>query len=186
MIKQDYRYGGYIFYCDICGKHTHRFSTFENALKYKKGTAKSKGWICVKTAEGFKDLCNKCAEEYRNHGPIFADPYYGKTSYERRVLKRIDQMEAINKHSSVDYGHSNILGFNVPNEKEDTGIVWLGAGGIGDRMWFENYKNKLHPNDDWTNVNADTYAKWIVVIDNEEYQLVLNEALEAGVVVYLD
>ena len=184
MIERD-DCGYYVFYCDICGKHTYRFSTFENALKHKKGIAKRKGWICVKTADGFKDLCNKCAEEYRKYGKAFADPYYGKTAYERKVLKRIDKIEELNKKLNIDYGYSKVLGFNIPNERKQTETISLGAGEIKDRMWLENYKNKLHPNDDWTNVDLDTYAEWIVIIDNAEYNFVLDEALKAGVVGYL-
>lgn len=184
MIERDYN--NYVFYCDICGKHTYKFSTFENALKHKKGVAKRKGWICVKTEDGFKDLCNKCAEEYKKYGQAFADPYYGKTKYERKVLKRIDEYEKFNIERNIDHGHSHIMGFNIPNEPDGAGCVHLGSGGIEDREWLKNYKNKLHPNDDWTDVNLDTYAKWIVLINHEEYSLVLDEALKANVVGYLD
>lgn len=186
MIKRDYGYRCYIFHCDICGKHTRKFKTFEDALQYKKGVAKTKGWICVKTDVGFKDLCNECAKGYRKHGIMFVDPYHGKTHYERKVLERIDDMEEFNKKYNIDYGHSQVLGFNIPNEPDKTGTVFLGAGNIEDRTWLENYKNKLHPNDDWTSVPLDTYAEWIVVINKDEYHLVLNEAIEAGVVGYLD
>ena len=75
-------------------------------------------------------------------------------------------------------------------EKETTQkSVWFpGFAGaeITSREWLTEYKNKLHPNDDWTNVNLETYVRWIGAIDYDERREVISAALQARVVGYLD
>ena len=46
--------------------------------------------------------------------------------------------------------------------------------------------NKLHPNDEWTDVNLETYVEWIGAIDYDERRKVIDAALGAHVVGYLD
>ena len=89
-----------------------------------------------------------------------------------------------------DRKYCKICGHDVPIEEETTTKSiwfngWAGAE-ITDRNWLTEYKNKLHPNDDWTNVNLDTYVKWIGAIDYDERRDVISAALKANVVGYLD
>ena len=84
--------------------------------------------------------------------------------------------------------HYNIKNYNIPKEKDEIGSVWLrlSSAEITDRKWLKDYKDRLHPNDDWTSVNIETYAKWIHLFDREEADELLNKALNARVVGYLD
>lgn len=80
---------------------------------------------------------------------------------------------------------------NKTNDKS----IWIDGGTnycglfdaeIKDRKWLENYKNKLHPNDDWTNINLETYGRWIATINDDEKMELVKAACKAGVVGYLD
>ena len=88
-----------------------------------------------------------------------------------------------------------ICGYNIPKKKDSTGSVWIDGGTnivgyldaeIKDRKWLENYKNKLHPNDEWTNVNLETYGLWIRVFNKDEGSELVSNALKEHVVGYLD
>lgn len=84
----------------------------------------------------------------------------------------------------------SICGYDVPKEKDTNDeCIWMrgfAEARIDDREWLINYKNTLHPNDDWTNVNIETYARWLHAIDNSERHKVIDAALEAGIVGFLD
>ena len=83
-----------------------------------------------------------------------------------------------------------VCGYDVPMEKEtkEKSVWFPGFAGaeITSREWLTEYKNKLHPNDDWTNVNLETYVRWIGAIDYDERRAVIDAALKARVVGYLD
>lgn len=55
--------------------------------------------------------------------------------------------------------------------------------------WFNEYKNKLHPNDEVTNMDLNTYAHYYFDIEGlyrNDVPDVIDDALKAGVVGYLD
>jgi hypothetical protein len=55
--------------------------------------------------------------------------------------------------------------------------------------WLNEYRNKLHPNDEVTNMDLSTYAHYYFDIEElyrDEVPNVIDDALEAGVVGYLD
>ena len=54
------------------------------------------------------------------------------------------------------------------------------------REWLQKYKEKHHPNDDWTNVDLTTYAENINWFDEYYYDNMITEAIKAGAVGYLD
>lgn len=55
-----------------------------------------------------------------------------------------------------------------------------------ERQWVIDYKNNLHPNDDWTNVNVETYGRWLSSIDSNESHKLIGDALEAHVVSFIE
>lgn len=57
---------------------------------------------------------------------------------------------------------------------------------ITDRKWLEDYKNKLHSDDDWTNINIETYGRWIATVNDKEKMDLVEAAMKARVVGYLD
>lgn len=94
-----------------------------------------------------------------------------------------------------DDRYCEVFGHKIKIETPSTGSVWIDGGTrfcglfdaeITDREWIESYKNKLHPNDDWTNVNIETYGRWIKEINYAEGNKLVNDALKAHVVGYLD
>lgn len=95
---------------------------------------------------------------------------------------------AMDEYANKEY--CNVCGYDIQLEKDtdDQNLWFRGFAGaeITDRTWLEEYKNKLHPNDDWTKVNLETYVRWIGVIDFDERCNVIDEALKAKVVGYLD
>ena len=94
------------------------------------------------------------------------------------------------KEQYANRKYYNVCGYDVPMENEtNSKSVWFpGFAGaeITDRNWLLEHKNKLHPNDDWTNVNLETYVRWIGAIDYDERRSVIDAALKARVVGYLD
>ena len=94
------------------------------------------------------------------------------------------------KSMYADRKYYDVCGYNVPMEAEtNENSLWFpGFAGaqITDRKWLTAKKNELHPNDDWTNVNLETYVKWIGAIDYDERRKVIDDALKARVVGYLD
>lgn len=104
-------------------------------------------------------------------------------------------LNVIKLYDSIDKEHYQICGYNIPKKETETGSVWIDGGTnvmgmcdaeITDREWLESYKNKLHPNDEWTNVNLETYGLWIRTLDMKEGDQLIKDALKAGVVGYLD
>ena len=89
-----------------------------------------------------------------------------------------------------DREYYNVCGYDVPKEKEsNNSSVWVRGfadAKITDRQWLVNYKDTLHPNDDWTDVNVETYARWLNVIDDDEHDKLVNDALKAHVVGFLE
>lgn len=87
-----------------------------------------------------------------------------------------------------------VFGKKLPLIKEtDDKSIWINGdmsicqfAEITDKKWLDDYKNKLHPNDDWTNINIETYARWIDVINHNERLNLIEAALNAKVVGYLD
>ena len=57
---------------------------------------------------------------------------------------------------------------------------------IDDRKWLEDYKSKLHPDDDWTNINLEAYCRWLCVIDNNERRKLIDDAIKDGIVGFLE
>lgn len=104
--------------------------------------------------------------------------------------RRFDSISfAMSKFANREY--YQICGYDIPKEKEEPNRkdIWFpGFAGaqITDKNWLIEYKNNLHPNDDWTNVNIETYARWIGAIDYDERHNAINAALDANVVGYLD
>lgn len=101
----------------------------------------------------------------------------------------------IKLYDSPDKEHYQIYGYSIPKSEDSNSSVWIDGGTnihglfdaeIKDREWLENYKNKIHPNDEWTNVNLETYGKWIRVFNNEEGKQLVDDALKAHTVGYLD
>lgn len=101
----------------------------------------------------------------------------------------------IKQHEYPNAEHYQICGYNIPKTPARTGSVWIDGGTnfvglfdaeITDRKWLEAYKNNIHPSDEWTNVNLETYGKWIRIFNNEEGRRLVDAALEADVVGYLD
>lgn len=115
-----------------------------------------------------------------------------------KLAKSNDQWYTNRRFDSINYAmkvyanrkYYKVCGYDVPIEEEtNSKSIWFSgfAGAeITDRTWLAEYKNKLHPNDDWTNVNLETYVKWIRSIDEDERDHVISAAIEAGVVGYLD
>lgn len=97
-----------------------------------------------------------------------------------------------------DRKYYKIQGEDIPMETKSKGnsnSIWIDGGTnfiglfdaeITDREWLENYKKQLHPDDEWTNVNLETYGKWIRRFNHKEASELVNEALKVGVVGYLD
>ena len=88
-----------------------------------------------------------------------------------------------------------VYGYDVPFNGRESGSVWVDGGTkfvglfdaeITDAKWVENYKNNLHPNDDWTNVDVYTYGRWIKTFDYKEGSKLVDDAIKARVVGYLD
>ena len=105
------------------------------------------------------------------------------------ILKLIEQHDSVNKE------HYLICGYNIPKEETKSGSIWIDGGTnfvglcdaeIKNREWLENYKNKLHPNDEWTNVNLETYGLWINVFNSAEGSQLVRDAMKAGTLGYLD
>jgi hypothetical protein len=75
---------------------------------------------------------------------------------------------------------------NIIKESRQDDSVFVGSGfiwaEITDREWLTNYKNKLHPNDEWTNVNIETYGHWIGKFNSKEKHQIIEDALKANVV----
>ena len=102
----------------------------------------------------------------------------------------------IKQCDSPDVEHYQICGYSIPRDYHSNGkSVWIDGGTnlvglfdaeITDREWLENYKMKLHPNDEWTNVDIDTYGKWIRVFNNSEGHQLVDDAIKDHVVGYLD
>ena len=101
----------------------------------------------------------------------------------------------IKLYDSPNVEHYQICGYNIPKVETGTGSIWINGGTnmvglfdaeITDRKWLEDYKNNLHPNDEWTNVNIETYGKWIRTFNDNEGHTLVNKAIEAHVVGYLD
>lgn len=94
------------------------------------------------------------------------------------------------KYEYANKKYYKVCGYDVPMEKEtNSKSVWFpGFAGaeITDRNWLAEKKAELHPNDDWTNVNLETYVRWIGAIDYDERRAVIDAALQAHVVGYLD
>lgn len=103
------------------------------------------------------------------------------------------------KYAMEQFGNKKyykILGKDIPMEKDTVRkSIWIDGGTnfcglfdaeITDRKWLENFKNELHPSDDWTNVDLETYGKWIRKFDDKEGSKIVDAALKAGVVGYLD
>ncbi len=122
-----------------------------------------------------------------------------RTPWEMLLLaKRKDQWYTNRRFESIkwamekfaDRKYHKICGYDVPIEEEtNCESIWFSgfAGAeITDRNWLTEYKNKLHPNDEWTDVNLETYVKWIGAIDYDERRKVIDAALGAHVVGYLD
>lgn len=114
---------------------------------------------------------------------------YDKRKKHEWILEIIKLCDSPNKE------HYQICGYNIPKVDRATGSVWIDGGTnilglfdaeIEDVEWLRNYKNNLHPNDEWTNVDLYTYGRWIKVFDKEEGNQLVNDALEAHVVGYLD
>lgn len=114
---------------------------------------------------------------------------YDKRKKHEWILKLIKLYDSPNKE------HYQIFGYNIPKIEGETGSVWIDGGTnivglfdaeIKDVEWLKNYKDNLHTNDEWTNVDLYTYGKWIKVFDKEEGSQLVNAALKAGVVGYLD
>lgn len=90
--------------------------------------------------------------------------------------------------------YCNVFGKKLLLIKEtDNKSIWINGdmsickfAEITDKKWLEDYKNKLHPHDDWTNVNIETYARWIDVINHNEKLDLIEAAMKAKVVGYLD
>ena len=83
-----------------------------------------------------------------------------------------------------------VFGQRVEIEKSDNrDHLWIygfAEARIDDRQWLEDYKNKLHPNDDWTNLNLETYCRWLYKVNDSERSTLINDACKAGVVGFLD
>lgn len=102
------------------------------------------------------------------------------------------------RFNSIDYAmkqyadkkYCKVCGYDIQIEEEtNRKDIWFNgfAGAqITDRKWLTEYKNKLHPNDDWTKVNLETYVRWIGTIDFNERCQVIDAAMAAKVVGYLD
>lgn len=63
---------------------------------------------------------------------------------------------------------------------------FLGQGHVQSESWLIKYKNKKHPNDDWTNVDLVTYAKYMHLFNDREVMDLIDEASVDGVLGYLD
>ena len=82
------------------------------------------------------------------------------------------------------FGHKILL-----LESKNKTSIWIygfADAEITDKKWLEEYKNKLHPNDDWTDVNLETYGRWLYKINDKERKELINEALKANVVGFLE
>ena len=131
-----------------------------------------------------------------NDGLIFDDTEIPWNMLELAKNKR--QWHTNRRFDSIQYAKSEyanrkyykVCEYDIPMEKEtNEKSVWFpGFAGaeITDRNWLTEYKNKLHPNDDWTNVNLETYVRWIGAVDCDERRSVIDAALKARVVGYLD
>lgn len=111
------------------------------------------------------------------------------------MKNNIKLSELIKLYDSPTKEHYQIYGYNIPKVEDRTGSVWIDGGTnvqglfdaeITDRKFVENFKNNTHPNDEWTDVNIETYAKWIRMFDDKEGSRLVDLALEVGVVGYLD
>jgi hypothetical protein len=128
-----------------------------------------KGFLCLKTYKTEKEAL----EDYKNN------------DYIHKLSRHITMLHM---YFNEYYGHYNIKEYSIPKEKDSNGSVWFKLFGaeITNREWLKNYKDKLHPNDDWTNVNLETYARWIHLFDRNEAKKLIDDALEDHVVGYLD
>mgnify|MGYP003563983755 CR=1 FL=1 len=83
-----------------------------------------------------------------------------------------------------------VNGIEIEPEARRDKSVWirymLGSGQITDRQWLIDYKQKLHPHDDWTCVDVDTYAWNLCKFDLQEVHNIIDAAMKAKVVGYLD
>lgn len=62
----------------------------------------------------------------------------------------------------------------------------LGSGEITNRQWLIDYKYKLHPHDDWACVDVDTYAWNLCRFNLQEVHDIIDAAMKAKVIGYLD
>jgi len=104
-------------------------------------------------------------------------------------------LKLIDLYDSPKEEHYLIQGYKIPKVNDGTGSVWIDGGSnicglfdaeIIDREWLEIYKDIIHPHDEWTNVNLETYGKWIKVFNKEEGDRLVKAALKSNVVGYLD
>ena len=136
------------------------------------------------------------ARKRTNDGLVFDDT---ETPWNMLELARdLGHWHTNRRFSSLSFAKSEyanrkyykICGYDVPMEKEtnDSSLWFPGFAGaeITNRDWLSTKKNELHPNDDWTNVNLETYVRWIGAIDYDERRSVIDAALKARVVGYLD
>ena len=156
-------------------------------------------WPQLKYSEAFysgTEINWRRARKRTNDGLVFDDT---ETPWNMLELARDKgQWHTNRRFSSIGFAKSEyanrtyykICGYDIPMEKEtNSKSVWFpGFAGaeITNRNWLTEYKNKLHPNDDWTNVNLETYVRWIGAIDYDERRSVIDAALKAHVVGYLD
>ena len=119
---------------------------------------------------------------YKTEKEALAD--YKNNDYIHKLSREITRL---NKYFNQNYGHYNVKEYKIPKEKDSSGRIILRLFNADiDREWFKEYKEKLHPNDDWTNVNLETYARWIHLFNRDEADELLDKALKDNVVGGLD
>lgn len=109
---------------------------------------------------------------------------YSLTKREAGVLISSLKDEYENKGCCEVFGQK----IKIVQEDQDKSVWFRGFADfeVTDKQWVEDYKNTLHPNDDWTNMNVATYGRWLAKINNQERHDLFDAAHKAGLLGFVE
>lgn len=179
--------------CDLCGREMTVFASQERKVILM--------CPCCGSVYLPKETRNKRVSDYKySYGGTFLPsgdmPTQKQISYIKVLCNQLN-LEEVDAYSmtkeeariliselkeKADEGYYTIGWHKIKIEEETDGeYIILNNRATIEKKWLKEYKNKLHPADDWTNVNLETYVKNIINFDIDEMTTLLNLAKSIGV-----
>lgn len=177
---------GYWYTCDIdkSWKRPKKYSikTIDGSFITVKEVFKKKPW------SGFTGEHTYSIEKFLNLR-IHKTEQEAWAEYKARnpIVEKIREFMLLNDSPKRHCEYYKVYGYNVPDVRQFKIGCWVARiASIEDLDWLQGYKDRIHPDDDWTPVDLETYCYWIGEFDYKEANNLIAAALEANAVGYLD